>query len=360
MRSRHDPLEDWLLVRDLTLAREQVGQYQQHILTALGRLTDALDHPPARRGSMAQVGLSRWTVAVGLPSEHLDRVQALHRRVYDIGGAGRSQVEEALLRILAASEDSALVPFWVETRDLSRPRDTLTPTRRGLALAALARLCIQRGTPAAWDALRGSTRHARPEVRALAVRYLGRTYLETERELSPTAVEELVDVATHDAAFEPRFQARSVLRQAELPVPLDNPGGVYALKVKFKWARTIYRTIEVASEQTLEDLHVAIQQAIRWDDDHLYSFFMNGQLHDEHYAFVGPFEEDGPAFTDEAVIGELGLAAKHKFLYYFDYGDSHQFEIEVVGIHPEAEGVTYPRVAESRGEAPPQYPEVEE
>jgi hypothetical protein len=26
---------------------------------------------------------------------------------------------------------------------------------------------------------------------------------------------------------------------------------------------------------------------------------------------------------------------KHRFLYYFDYGDSHEFEIQVVGaLHP--------------------------
>ena len=46
---------------------------------------------------------------------------------------------------------------------------------------------------------------------------------------------------------------------------------------------------------------------------------------------------------------------KHKFLYFFDYGDSHEFEVEVVGIHPQAGPGDYPRVVDQQGKAPPQY-----
>ncbi len=66
-------------------------------------------------------------------------------------------------------------------------------------------------------------------------------------------------------------------------------------------------------------------------------------------------EEDGRLFTSEAVIGELGLVRKHKFIYYFDYGDRHEFEVEVIDIRPQAEPGQYPRVVDSKGEAPPQY-----
>lgn len=40
--------------------------------------------------------------------------------------------------------------------------------------------------------------------------------------------------AVNDAAFSPRFQARKILRENELPVPFNNAQGVYACKVKFK------------------------------------------------------------------------------------------------------------------------------
>jgi hypothetical protein len=240
--------------------------------------------------------------------------------------------------------------------EITRPRDRFAGERRTLALAALARLAIRRNVPEAYAALRQAVRHHHPEVRALAVHYLGRAYLDADRPLPADVLAKVNDVARHDAAFAPRFQARSILRTAGLPVPLDNPGGVYASKVKFMWNKRISRTIEVRSEQTLDDLHYAIQQAIDWDADHLYSFYMNGQLHDERYAFACPFEkEDRAATTDEAIIGELGLVMKHKFLYFFDYGDSHEFEVEVVGIRAQAGPEQYPRVVDQQGKAPPQY-----
>lgn len=87
----------------------------------------------------------------------------------------------------------------------------------------------------------------------------------------------------------------------------------------------------------MDDLHYTIQRAINWDADHLYSFHMSGKKYDRNYVFACPYEDDRPPWTDEAVVGELGLVLKHRFLYYFDYGDSHEFEVEVVGIRPQAE-----------------------
>ena len=71
--------------------------------------------------------------------------------------------------------------------------------------------------------------------------------------------------------------------------------------------------------------------------------------------FSCPYEDDRPPWTDEAVLSELGLVKGHRFLYYFDYGDGHQFEIEVTDIRPAAERGKYPRVVESHGKAPRQY-----
>jgi len=38
----------------------------------------------------------------------------------------------------------------------------------------------------------------------------------------------------------------------------------------------VWRKIEMRADQTLEELHLAIQNAYDWDADHLYSFFMSG------------------------------------------------------------------------------------
>ena len=44
----------------------------------------------------------------------------------------------------------------------------------------------------------------------------------------------------------------------------------------------------------MDDLHFAIQRAIRWDANHLYSFFMGGMEHNGRYRFSCPYEEDHP------------------------------------------------------------------
>ena len=83
---------------------------------------------------------------------------------------------------------------------------------------------------------------------------------------------------------------------------------------------------------------------------------MNGDEDDDQYRFSCPYEEDRPPWTHQAVIGELGLSLRHKFLYLFDYGDNHHFEINVVDIRAFAGRGKYPRVVESTSPAPEQYP----
>jgi hypothetical protein len=356
--SRDDPLEEWLVHSDFDIPAKRLAELHAESHTGLAELTAYLDHPP-KHANLLDVRLGMWN-QVGLARTDLSQAQDLYRRVYVTGGAGNTYTQENLLHLIASTCDSVSIPFWLELLDLSRPRDSFTTKRRTMALAALAYLIIRTQDPAAVTALRQATRHANPDICALAVYYLGRAFLFPEPALPTQVIADLNEIAVHDTACLARFQARSILRAAQLPVPFDNPGGVYAFKVMFKWAKHIYRTIELKSEQTLEDLHRAIQQAIHWDSDHLYSFFMNGERWDERYAFACPYEEEKPPWTDEATIGELGLTLKHKFLYLFDYGDGHQFEIQIVGIHPQASARQYPRVVDSQGKAPEQYYSGEE
>jgi hypothetical protein len=349
-----DPLWLWLLRGERDLDPGLVADHRDRLRAALDRLEVYLDNPP-KRPNLMDVTPRVWDALGGFDPDDLSRAQALYRRVVEAGGTGTTYVQEALLELIAAAQAPASIPFWLETLDVHRRRDAFAGQRRVTALSALALLAVRQDDPAAHDALRQAARHDHPEVRALAVQTLGRVYTEMERPLPPEVLDELAEIATGDPAFGPRFHARALLRTADRPVPPDNPGGAYAFKVKFKWAKRVYRTIELRSEQTLDDLHHAIQRAIGWDADHLYSFFVSGMAHDNRYRVSCPYEEDSPPWTGEAVVGELGLTKGHKFLYYFDYGDCHEFEVEVVDVRPQAEAGDYPRVVDAKGDAPPQY-----
>lgn len=71
---------------------------------------------------------------------------------------------------------------------------------------------------------------------------------------------------------------------------------------------------------------------------------------------VTPGERSRSAlYTTNAHIGALGLVPKHQFIYFFDYGDNHEFVLTVPGIETRADDGDYPRVTEAKGRAPRQY-----
>jgi len=374
--SEREPLGDWLLRTYKQPAPDK--REQARLRQDLDQLEAWLDASAEGRPRAIPHVRGSWYAMGQLAPHDLPRVQQLYRRVVATSGSGKSHVEEELLSLIAGMFASSAIPFFVELLDLVVPRDKLAAQRRQLALAALALLAYRRDDADALAALLEATRHDQSQVRTLAVYYVRTIFFgyadlvlidddeppamaeddelpRPRRAIPPQVIERMDEIATRDPAFESRFMARTFLDAAGQPVPLDRPDNIYAFKVAFMYAKQIYRVIELRSEQTLEDLHLAIQGAIGWDNDHLYSFFMNGRKWDERYRFASPLEEDAPAWTNEAVIGALGLTLKHKFLYYFDYGDSHEFEVEVVGIGAQAAPGSYPRVVESQGKAPAQY-----
>jgi hypothetical protein len=126
--------------------------------------------------------------------------------------------------------------------------------------------------------------------------------------------------------------------------------GNYTFKVMLD--KATWRKIKLSYKHTLEDLHLSIQEAFDFDNDHLYSFFMDGKRYSQNAYHSSHGNED--PFTDDAVIGELGLYTGQKILYLFDYGDSWEFMAQLVAIDKEEE-LKEPQVTEIKGEAPPQY-----
>ena len=62
----------------------------------------------------------------------------------------------------------------------------------------------------------------------------------------------------------------------------------YTFHVSIPGFGRVWRKIEMEVNQTLEDLHLAIQAAFDFDDDHLYSFFMSGRAWDESTEYSLP------------------------------------------------------------------------
>jgi hypothetical protein len=69
----------------------------------------------------------------------------------------------------------------------------------------------------------------------------------------------------------------------------------------------------------------------------------------------------GPGNVRTTTIDDLDLRSMQEFMYLFDYGDEWRFKVRVHVINEDADpDAEYPRLIESVGEAPPQYPEWDE
>jgi len=146
---------------------------------------------------------------------------------------------------------------------------------------------------------------------------------------------------------------------------------VYVLKADLVGFRGVNRTIAVRSDQTLVDVHYALQDAFGWDDDHLYSFWLDGKFwspagdeytHPWHAAEPNPFDlfAIGPSpQSAEIRIDALDLANGQRIAYLFDFGDEWRVRLTLREIVADGGG-PYPRLLASVGDAPPQYPDYED
>lgn len=135
--------------------------------------------------------------------------------------------------------------------------------------------------------------------------------------------------------------------------------------MSFHRRKDLYRTIALGANNTLEEMHYAIQEAFGWDADHLYSFFLSGKMWDRDTEFTLLDDElmleyDLPKSRDtrRARIRNLGLKVGARFLYLFDYGDHHAFAVELIRKGKQVVKCGLPVVIDQRGRSPEQYPDI--
>ncbi|QAA33562.1 IS1096 element passenger TnpR family protein [Clostridium manihotivorum] len=149
---------------------------------------------------------------------------------------------------------------------------------------------------------------------------------------------------------------KGMFEEAELKKSLPRKGsevkqGIYTFKVYI--AKNIWVKMQLDGKHTLDDLHDCIQDAFDFDNDHMYSFFMDGRPW-SHDKFTCPQEDEGP-HADEVKIEELSLTDKQTFVYLFDYGDEWTFLVEVYSIEEADSRLLIPQVIETKGKPPKQY-----
>lgn len=161
----------------------------------------------------------------------------------------------------------------------------------------------------------------------------------------------------------------------ELGQILAKPMEIFQLKVELirmrfdEMEEEVSRTFEMRGNDTLYDLHMNIQHAFEWDNDHMFSFFLGEKLWDRDCEYsANPLGEPMPPVlgkptmsADDAELRHLGLSVGFSFWYLFDYGDELVHKVTVEGIREMTPRDTeLLKIISKVGKAPPQYGEEEE
>lgn len=133
---------------------------------------------------------------------------------------------------------------------------------------------------------------------------------------------------------------------------------VYQFKITLKGTKPpIWRRIQVPETYTFWDLHVAIQDAMGWEDYHLHEFVFTLPIMNIKVRIGIPMEDD----FDETIlpdwdqkIADYFSSETPKAEYTYDFGDGWQHDIILEKILPREGGVIYPRCVDGKRACPPE------
>src|SRR5712692_4309979 len=128
-------------------------------------------------------------------------------------------------------------------------------------------------------------------------------------------------------------------------------GSVYQLRVVLRGVSPlIWRRLLVRSDTTIAALHMTLQTALGWTDEHLNRFVMHGREY-------GVSHDGGIGFRDNprhVRLANLGLRVCERFLYEYDFTDGWQHDVRLEQILPLEPGRHYPVCIGGRRAAPPE------
>ncbi len=135
----------------------------------------------------------------------------------------------------------------------------------------------------------------------------------------------------------------------ELKAELQKPMMIFKFKISLSLHDgEISRILELTGDKTLYDFHMAIQSSFNWDNDHLFSFYMDNTLYSHKKEYSGnPLGERivSNIFTKKQArealkvqIRDLELGVKSNFIYLFDYGTEIIHQIIVIDIRKKLSG----------------------
>ena len=121
----------------------------------------------------------------------------------------------------------------------------------------------------------------------------------------------------------------------------------------------VWRRIQVPGSYTFYDLHVAVQNAMGWEDRHLHAFEIpepgtKPPARIESPYAVEDLHEEPSDFTTEAALGKYLKKEGDLAVYTYDFGDGWRHEVLLEDIVPKKAGMKYPLCLDGERACPPE------
>ncbi|HJK86945.1 MAG TPA: plasmid pRiA4b ORF-3 family protein [Candidatus Megaira endosymbiont of Nemacystus decipiens] len=133
---------------------------------------------------------------------------------------------------------------------------------------------------------------------------------------------------------------------------------IYQFKITLKSSKPpIWRRIQVPENYSFWELHVALQDAMGWEDYHLHQFDMTDPKNGFEVNIGNPDDlEYGRNIINEqkVKISKYFSSLNKKAFYEYDFGDGWEHTILLEKIIPQEAKVKYPRCIAGKRKCPPE------
>jgi hypothetical protein len=154
--------------------------------------------------------------------------------------------------------------------------------------------------------------------------------------------------------LQPLFQPYFPEWRENLAVPQPEAReGMFVFRVSLGKA---WRLIAVPADSTLDALVSWVLRSVDFDSDHLYEITYRDPFGAEASA-MHPYCDEGP-WADRIPLRDLPIQPGQSMKLTYDFGDDWRFDIRLERIEPPGR-IKKPRILESHGKAPEQYPNWE-
>jgi len=137
---------------------------------------------------------------------------------------------------------------------------------------------------------------------------------------------------------------------------------IYRFRVSFEDYDDVIREVDIRSNQTFEELHLAIHQGTGYDPEHSSSFYVSNDqwIKGEEIGYL-PSErkiDRGIALMSNSKLSSFIDDPHQKFYYIYNFDRPFDFHVELIRIMDEEKGKEYPLISKSIGEAPRPFGQV--